>query len=58
MTKVEAVGPAGVEVWGYRLYPRRARVARQTAIPRRYFIPTDWLPADEQGELFEAGEAS
>lgn len=44
VTSVHAVGPAGVEVYGYRQYPNRARLARRTAYPRLYFVPAAWLP--------------
>jgi len=43
VTSIEDAGPNGAEVWGYRHYPNRARIARQTAYPRRYFVPTEWL---------------
>jgi hypothetical protein len=47
VTSIEDAGPNGVEVWGYRQYQRRAQQARRTAYPRRYFIPTAWLPSND-----------
>ena len=38
VTAVDAEGPNGYDVWGYRV-STKARQGAQTSYPRRYFVP-------------------